>query len=68
MKTFEFDDLVTLDWKFDWTQPITDRTSFFMRLQVHNVFDSLSDASLVDTRRRYNKGRRFWIEVGASFF
>lgn len=65
---FEFDDLVTLDWKFDWTQPITDRTSLFMRLQVHNVFDQLSDASLVDTRRRYNKGRRFWLEVGASFF
>ena len=65
---FEFDDLVTLDWKFDWTQPVTDRTSLFMRLQVHNVFDQLSDASLVDTRRRYNKGRRFWIEVGASFF
>ena len=65
---FEFDDLVTLDWKFDWTRSFTDRMDFFVRLQVHNVFDSLADSSMVDTRRRYNKGRRFWIEIGTTFF
>lgn len=65
---FEFDDLITLDWKFNWTRSLTDRTDFFVRLQVHNVFDTLADSSRFDTRRRYNKGRRFWIEVGTKFF
>ena len=65
---FEFDDLVTLDWKLDWTRSLSDRTDFFVRLQVHNVFDTLTDSSLVDTRRRYNKGRRFWVEVGTTLF
>ena len=65
---FEFDDLVTLDWKFDWSRPITDSSELFIRLQVHNVFDEVADSSLFDSRRRYNKGRRFWVEFGASFF
>lgn len=65
---FEFSDLVTLDWKFDWDQPITDSTSLFMRFQVHNVLDKVSDSSLVDSRRRFTQGRRFWVEVGVSFF
>ena len=65
---FEFDDLVTLDWKFDWTRSLTDSSDLFLRLQVHNVFDKVSDASLVDTRRRFTQGRRFWLEVGATFF
>ena len=67
-RDFEFDDLVTMDWKFDWKRTLTASSDFFVRLQVHNVFDKVADASLFDSRRRYNKGRRFWVEVGASFF
>ena len=65
---FDFDDLVTLDWKLDWTRSLNDRTDFFVRLQIHNVFDSIADSSRFDTRRRYNKGRHFWIEVGTTLF
>lgn len=65
---FEFDDLVTLDWKFDWTRSLTSSSDLFVRLQIHNVFDKVADSSLVDTRRRFSQGRRFWLEVGASFF
>ena len=65
---FEFEDLATLDWQFNWKRAINDRTDFFVRFQVHNVLDTIADSSTVDTRRRYNKGRRFWFEVGTSFF
>ena len=64
---FEFDDLVTLDWKIDLTRPITDSTELFVRFQVHNVLDKVADTSRFDTRRRFTQGRRFWLEVGANF-
>ena len=64
---FDFDSLVTVNSKIRWNGKLTDRFTMFATLEINNLFDQIIDNSTVDTRRRYSKGRRFWIEVGTHF-
>ncbi len=64
---FDFDSLVTVNSKIKWSGKVTQRLSLFATLEINNLFDKVIDRSTVDTRRRYSKGRRFWIEIGTRF-
>lgn len=64
---FDFDSLITVNSKITWRGKLSQRLSMFATLEVNNLFDEIVDRSTVDTRRRYSKGRRFWIDFGVSF-
>ena len=64
---FDFDDLVTIDSKINWTGRISDRFQLFAKFEIHNLFDQIVDQSRFDSRKRYTQGRRFWIEVGINY-
>ncbi|MYF52319.1 MAG: hypothetical protein F4166_00580 [Gammaproteobacteria bacterium] len=64
---FDFDDLVTIDSKINWTGRINDRFQLFAKFEIHNLFDQIVDQSRFDSRKRYTQGRRFWIEVGINY-
>ena len=64
---FDFDSLVTVNSKITWNGKLSQRFSMFATLEVNNLFDQIVDRSTVDTRRRYSKGRRFWIDLGVTF-
>ncbi len=64
---FDFDSLITVNSKVTWRGKLSERLSMFATLEVNNLFDEIVDQSTVDTRRRYSKGRRFWIDFGISF-
>ena len=63
---FEFDQLFTVDSRIQWSQQLRENTEFYVRFEIHNIFDNVMDTSLFDTRKRYTKGRRFWVEFGIS--
>lgn len=66
-RDFEFGSLLTVNSKLSWTGKLSQRWSMFATLEVNNLFDQIVDQSTVSTRKRYSKGRRFWIEVGTRF-
>ncbi len=61
----DFKSLVIVDTKIQWQPRILDQ-SFYVKVEVKNVFDKVINVSTT-TRRSYTSGRLWWIETGMDF-
>ena len=64
---FDFDNQITIDSNIKWTLSTFDAVEPYVTMSIRNLFDDISDQSLVSTRKRYTAGRRFDVLVGVTF-
>ena len=66
-RDFDFDSLFTINSKIVWVQALREGQEAYVELNIHNLFDKITDRSLFETRKRYTEGRRVWFEVGYRY-
>lgn len=62
-----FDDLITLDTRFQWRPPLFSKYQGYVQLEVNNLLDDVVDTSTSSSSTSYTAGRRASVEVGLRF-